>query len=216
MVRDIATFGAVLRQFRLAAALSQEELAARAGLSLRGLSDLERGVRRMPYLATVRQLADALGLSAEDRQDLIAAARVGPTSEPDATVTTAAALPRPPTSLIGREPDVAMLVALLRQPAMQLVTLTGPGGSGKTRLALEVATRLQDDFANRVYFVDLSPLREASHVLPAIAQVLGVREIPGEAIRDTLTRTLAGRHVLLVLDNCEQVIDVASDIAALL
>ena len=174
MGRDTATFGAVLRQFRLAAALSQEELAARAGVSLRGLSDLERGVRRTPYLVTVRQLADALDLSAEDRQALIAAARDGTTSGPEVAATAAAAVPRPPTPLIGREPEVATLVALLLSPAMQLVTVTGPGGSGKTRLALDVAIRLQDDFANGVSFVDLTPLREASDVLPAIAHVLGV------------------------------------------
>src|SRR5262249_56587544 len=98
--RDTTTFATLLRQFRLAATLSQEELAARAGLSLRGLSDLERGVRRAPYLVTVRQLADALGLSAEDRQALIAAGRSSITSEP-VTARAVAAMPRPPTSLIG-------------------------------------------------------------------------------------------------------------------
>jgi predicted ATPase/DNA-binding XRE family transcriptional regulator len=216
MGRDAVTFGEVLRQFRMASALSQEALAARAGLSLRGLSDLERGVRRTPYLATVRQLAEALGLSDEDRRVLLTAARAGTPSGSDIAPVSEAAVPRPPTSLIGRESDVAALIALLELPAVQLVTLTGPGGSGKTRLALEVAIRLRDDFAGRVSFVDLSPLRETSHVMPAIAQALGVREVPNEAIRDTLARVLAARRLLLVLDNCEQVIAVASDIAALL
>ena len=213
---NTATFAAVLRQFRLAAALSQEDLAERAGMSLRGLSDLERGVRRSPYLATVRQLADALGLSPSDRQDLLAAARAGPLSKPDVATGLQAALPRPPAPLIGREPDVATLFNLVQRPAVQLVTVTGPGGSGKTRLALEVATRLQDAFAGSVRFVDLSPIVDASHVLPAIAQALGVRELPGKPMQETLARALGGRRLLLVLDNCEQVLAAAGDVAALL
>src|SRR3954453_12155795 len=98
MVPDPSTFGAVLRRFRTAAALSQEALAERAGLSLRGVSDLERGIRRAPHLATIGMLADALALGPEDRQTLLAAARPVTQSE---TTPDSAPLPRPRTSLIG-------------------------------------------------------------------------------------------------------------------
>ena len=97
----------------------------------------------------------------------------------------------------------------------RLITLTGPGGSGKTRLALEIAAELLDDFPDGVFFVDLAPLRDPALVLPAVAAVLDMREQPTEALRDTLTADLAAKRMLLVLDNCEQVIDAAPDIAAL-
>ena len=150
MVDKPAAFGTVLRQLRTAAALSQEALAERAGLSLRGISDLERGVRRTPYLATVGLLADALDLSPEDRQALLAAARpVTQPETPSTPLTEDAPLPVPPTTLIGREEELADLTALLRKSATRLVTMTGPGGSGKTRLALEAGTQLQSAFADR-------------------------------------------------------------------
>src|SRR5215208_1254204 len=113
--RDLPGFGDLLRRHRTAAALSQEELAERAGVSVRALSDLERGVHRAPRLETVRMLADALGLEKQDRADLLVVAR--PETLPAATAparpTGAATLPRPPTRLIGRESEVAMLSGLL-------------------------------------------------------------------------------------------------------
>src|SRR5215208_6170660 len=104
-----ASFGALVREHRLAAGLTQELLAERAGLSLRGVSDLERGARRAPYPDTVRRLADALGLSAADRSVLVrASVRVGH-RPPPAPLPTArpAALPAPLTSFIGRERALA-------------------------------------------------------------------------------------------------------------
>ena len=183
MSQMTATFADLLRQLRTAAALSQEELAERAGLSLRGLSDLERGVRRTPHLSTVRLLADALALGPEDRQALLAAARPGAVSEttgaPPAPVVS---LPLPLTSLLGREQDLAELISLLGQCNLRLVTLTGAGGSGKTRLALEAAARLQGTFPDGVVFVDLTPLRDPQFVLATIAAALGVRERPGHPL----------------------------------
>src|SRR5215207_6835761 len=217
MSQMAATFADLLRQLRTSAALSQEELAVRAGLSLRGLSDLERGVRRTPHLSTVRLLADALALGPEDRQALLAAARPETISEttgvPPAPT---GSLPLPLTSLLGREQDLAELIALLEECTVRLVTLTGAGGSGKTRLALEVAARLQGAFAEGAGFVDLTPLRDAAFVLPTIADALGVRERPGQPLRETLSRFLAPKQLLLLLDNCEQVLGAAPEIAALL
>ena len=136
MSSAVTPFADLLRQLRTAAGLSQEELATRSGLSLRGISDLERGVRRAPHLTTVRVLGDALALGPEERQALLAAAR--PSRLPD-TLDTApgdyAPLPLPLTSLLGRERETTALVSLLQTGTYRLVTLTGAGGSGKTRLA---------------------------------------------------------------------------------
>src|SRR3954465_9824884 len=108
VARNRPLFGDLLRRHRTAAALSQEELAERAGVSVRALSDLERGVHRAPRLETVRMLADALGLREQDRADLLAEAR--PETQPTVTLrapsTMAATLPLPPTRLIGREVEL--------------------------------------------------------------------------------------------------------------
>jgi predicted ATPase/transcriptional regulator with XRE-family HTH domain len=217
MTDESAPFGAVLRRLRMAAVLSQEALADRAGLSLRGISDLERGVRRTPQLSTVRMLADALNLSAEERRVLLAVARPGRLLESDdGGSPRPAPLPTPLTSLVGREREVSALISLVTGVSQRLVTVTGPGGIGKTRLALEVGARTRGEFADGVAFVDLTPLRDAAHVVPTIATALGVRERLGQPLADTLASVLESRQILLLLDNCEQVLDAAPDIAALL
>src|SRR5215203_2947225 len=214
---DTTAFGAVLRQFRTAAALSQAELAERAGLSERGISDLERSVRRAPHLTTIRLLADALKLTPPDQQTLLAAARQASGSEmPAGALAWFAPLPALLTSLVGRERELAALATLVVRPDGRLITLTGPGGSGKTRLALEAGRTLLRDFGDGVVFVDLTPLTDAALVLPTIASTLGVREQMGYRLVETLINVLASKHLLLLLDNCEQVLDAAPEIAELL
>jgi predicted ATPase/class 3 adenylate cyclase len=122
----------------------------------------------------------------------------------------------PPTALIGREDELATVTRLVRDQGARLVTLTGPGGSGKTRLAVEVAADLLDAYPDGVFLVDLAALRDPQLVLPTVASVLNVREQPAQALRDTLATYLAPKSMLLLLDNCEQVIDTAADVAALL
>src|SRR5689334_10304106 len=133
-----STFGERLRRFREAAGLSQEALAERSGLSARGISDLERGLRRLPRLETVRLLADALPLDPDDRAAFLAAARTASLglAATNRLRSSPSALPIAPTTLIGRDEEIAGLRERMSQPTARLVTLLGPGGVGKTRLAL--------------------------------------------------------------------------------
>src|SRR5262245_38049112 len=125
-----ASFGDLLRRLRTAAALSQEDLAERAGLSRHGISDLERGARHAPRLETVRMLADALALSEPDRQALLIAARpaLSAPGSPVAPPASLGALPAPLTRLIGRQTELAALSAGLQDADVRLLTVTGPGG----------------------------------------------------------------------------------------
>ena len=167
-------FGALLRALREASGLSQEELAERAGLSSHAVSALERGTRTRPYPHTIRSLADALDATDADRAALIAAvpARRRTTSGPgDAAGSTRTKdLPEPATALLGRDAEVARVSELLRHH--RLVTLTGTGGVGKTRLSLAVAKAVSARFADGPCFVELAPLLDPQVVLPAIADAI--------------------------------------------
>ena len=120
------------------------------------------------------------------------------------------------TTLVGREAEIALISAMIERDGDRLVTLTGPGGSGKTRLALAVAAEALDTFPDGVWFVDLSPLTDPALVLPGIAGVLGVREAGGQPLLRTVEAFLATKRLLLVLDNFEQVLDAAPQLAELL
>jgi predicted ATPase len=109
----------------------------------------------------------------------------------------------PAGQFIGREREVEALSALLGHPGGRLLTLTGPGGVGKTRLALEVASSLRGTFPGGVAFVPLAAIRDASLVLPTVAQALGVRETPDRPAEGALAVALRGRRALIVLDNLE-------------
>ncbi|HET6380710.1 MAG TPA: AAA family ATPase [candidate division Zixibacteria bacterium] len=122
-------------------------------------------------------------------------------------------LPTQLTTFLGRELELAEAGALLRQA--RLLTLTGPGGTGKTRLALQLAANATDEFRDGVHFVQLGSLDEPSLVLPTIAQAMGLPDPHGRAL-EHLAEHLAGQRVLFVLDNFEQVLDAAPDLAALL
>jgi predicted ATPase/class 3 adenylate cyclase/DNA-binding CsgD family transcriptional regulator len=125
-------------------------------------------------------------------------------------------LPVQPTSLIGREKEVATLLNLLQREEVRLLTLTGPGGSGKTRLGLQVAAELSDLFPDGVFFVNLAPLSDPALVVPTIAQMLGVKEAAGQPLLDSVSASLQMKELLLLLDNFEQVVEAAVEVATLL
>lgn len=208
-------FGALLRRLRRAAGLSQEELAARSGLSANAIGLLERGLRQRPYPHTIVALAAALGLSETERAELLAAV---PAREPAQTpVAGRHRLPIPATRLVGRERELAELVALAGSSEARLITLTGVGGVGKTRLALEAAGRSAGLFRAGAALVRLAPLSETELLEGAVLHALGAvaaeaapeAETPGEA----LVRHLRDRELLLVLDNFEHLLDAAPEVA---
>jgi predicted ATPase/DNA-binding XRE family transcriptional regulator len=211
-----AAFAELLRRHRLAAGLTQEALAERAGLSARAISDLERGVKHAPRRDTLRMLAEALALPPREWAALAAAARPRPRTRGAARPDASGALPRPATPLVGRDAEAAEVASLLRCEEVRLVTLTGPGGVGKTRLALRVAEELAASFAGGAAFVDLAPIRDPSLVAATVAQALGIREGTEVTVERRLVGALRDRALLLVPDNFEHVVEAAPVVAALL
>jgi len=209
-VRDL--LGPVLKQLRTAAGLTQEELAERSGISARTVSDVERGLRTNVYLDTARRLAAALGLQEEasHRFEAIARGRAITSLQPESS-----ALPIPPTTLLGRADDLDAVIAALKNPGVRLLTLTGPGGIGKTRLALEVAVRELPSFPDGVFFVSLGEVSDPDLVAPAIAKAIGVVEI-GEGIPLLIERRLARGRALLLLDTFEHLLPAALLVSSLL
>jgi predicted ATPase/class 3 adenylate cyclase len=125
-------------------------------------------------------------------------------------------LPLQPTPFLGREQEVEQVVALVRRPDVRLLTLTGPGGTGKTRLGLQVGAEVLEDFADGVFFVPLAPLTDPELVPSAIAEALEVREEGGRPLRERLLDVLAGKQLLVVLDNVEHVVGAAPFVGELL
>ena len=221
--REASSFGARLRGLRQAVGITQEELANRAGLSPNAVSALERGQRRRPYPHTVRALAEALGLDEDKRAALLAAvsARGGPASSTAAEDTPAPsssvsfAILRPAASLVGRERELEEVAGLLGQGDTKLLTLTGIGGVGKTRLAMEVARQAAQSFPDGAAFVVLAPLGDPALVLATIVRTLDLKEGEGQTPGEALVNYLREKSLLLVLDNFEHLLEAAPEVASL-
>jgi predicted ATPase/DNA-binding XRE family transcriptional regulator len=199
-----------LRQYRRSAGLTQEELAERAGLSVRGLSDLERGARRQAYRDTIQRLAQALGLNATDVEALEVATGRDERLSRDGAPSALANLPTPLTSFVGRSRELVDTGKLLE--SVRLLTLTGAGGTGKTRLALELARTSRQTFGDGVAFVDLAPIADPALVPGVVGGALGVPEQVGRPMQQTLIDATRSRELLLILDNCEHLVDACAQI----
>jgi predicted ATPase/transcriptional regulator with XRE-family HTH domain len=239
---DIISLGAWIKRRRKALDLTQTELAARVSCSLELIQKIEADARR-PSREMAARLADRLELAADERAPFIQVARaelgVDRLASPAQSVTRGAFVPAlvqssaakapeqrsptpptnlltPPTALIGRAHECAQIGALLHTPNARLITLTGPGGIGKTRLSLQVAAELIDAFSDGVFFVDLAPIREPALVISAIAQTLGIKETGGQSLVSQLKQFLRDKRMLVLLDNFEHVLSAAASIAELL
>ncbi len=209
------SFGTRLKALRESAGFTQEELATIAGLSVHAISALERGERRRPHVETVRALSAALDLTAAARDAFLGSARA-PAQYAAADELTDASLPLALTNLVGRDADVETLRRWLADPAARLITLVGPGGVGKTRLALELARAIADEDTTRVVFVPLSALRDHAFLAAAIAEALGLPDVTAGELPRRARLACADRRTLLVLDNFEQLLDAASLVTDLL
>ncbi len=225
------SFGFWLQRRRRALDLTQAELAERVGCALGTIRKLETDERR-PSKHLAARLAEQLQVPPAELAVFLKAARaelgvdrlgspapftppplVAPLQQQDARHSN---LPVPPTPLVGRERETAALVTLLRRADVRLVTLSGPGGTGKTRLALQAAAALLDDFADGSFFVNLAPIGDPDLVATTIAHTLGVSEGAGRPVEESLGAFLRTRRLLLLLDNFEQVLDAAPVVARLL
>ena len=212
-------FGGLLRRLRDDAGLTQDELAGAAQVSQRAISDLERGINRTARKDTALLLAGALGLDGRARELFVAAARGrAPAGEvlaavhrrpPGAFAAVAARalpgnLPAQLGTFIGREKELSEVLALVA--SCRLITLTGAGGCGKTRLSLQLAGGLLDDSGDGIWLVELAAATDEDAVAAAVGRAVGIAARPGRAALDTLADALAPQDVLIVLDNCEHLI----------
>lgn len=227
-MNDDAPFGYWLKKAREALDLTQSDLAGRIGCSTITVRKIEAGERR-PSSQVAALLADCFCLVGIERTSFLRFARgerpaLLPVLPPHTAATApwrrsallAAPLPAPATPLVGREQEVLTIQELFRSGQTRLVTLTGPGGVGKTRLALKAASGLKETFRDGVSFVPLATITNPRFVVSSIGHALGVRESGHEPLLVGLKNVLRDKQVLLVLDNFEQIVPAGTVIAELL
>ena len=220
------TFGKWVKRRRKTLDLTQQELAQKVGCSLATIIKIEADERR-PSRQIAELLAQVLDLPPDQHNLFLKIARQEkgiphldalphlPSPIPPPPEQPKSNLPTPLTPLVGREYEAAMIVQQLLNPACRLLTLTGPGGVGKSRLALEAAHKSQDIYPHGVFFVPLAGTASPEFILPAIAEVVGFTFTGAENPQAQLFHFLGGKCLLLVLDNLEQLlngIEILSDL----
>ncbi|HEY0069075.1 MAG TPA: tetratricopeptide repeat protein [Chloroflexia bacterium] len=229
-------FGEWLKKRRKDLDLTQLDLADRVGCSPFAIQKLEAGTRR-PSRQIARLLAGELGVPEREQSAFIRFARgvpsgadeeeraeatlsAAPHDEPPATTQDTAPAPAnitlPMTRILGRQEEIGRIDGLLAKAGVRLLTITGPGGVGKTRLATEVALGQVGQFSDGVCFVPLAPVRDSGLVAATIAEALGIKDMGDQPLLDTLRQRLHDRQMLLVLDNFEQVMPAATLVIDLL
>jgi predicted ATPase/transcriptional regulator with XRE-family HTH domain len=222
-----STFGQWVKYQRQALNLTQANLAQKAACSKSMINKIESGLR-IPAKPLIDLLALHLKISPADYAHFVHLAQpqlmVSPNGLPDKAMAApdnvrpsfTQAIPAPFTPLIGRKREVESVCSMLQEPYIRLLTLTGPGGTGKTRLALQVAAELKDKYADGVYFISLASVRDTALVLSTIVQALGLKSFRDQSDDELLMAFLHEKAALLILDNFEQALPAAKEIANLL
>lgn len=214
------SFGQWLKQQRQLLDLTQAELAAKIGCSWETLRKIEANTLR-PSKQIAARLAQNLDIASDQIAAFISFARSLPGAQPPGAASTQQSpitrgpahpphsLVTPQTSFVGREQELALLHKLIRRADVQILTLTGPGGVGKTRLALRVAADQLGEFADGMFLVALASVQDPALVVPTIAQTLGVKETRNRSLHQALADFLQAKQLLLLLDNFEHVVAAA-------
>jgi predicted ATPase/DNA-binding XRE family transcriptional regulator len=210
------SFGEQLRVLRERAGLTQEELAERAGLSRDAISALERGRRNRPHPPTMAAIVDALGLSEAERETLRSASRPATPTAPVTPRSVIRRIPAQATRLIGRTLELDAICALVCDPKIRLVTLNGPAGVGKTRLAIEIGERTVGHFPGGTAFIPFSAIWDASLIMPTIASVLGGRIPDAWKSGDPQFQATIDQPFLIILDNLEHLAGAPAVVAELI
>jgi len=209
------SFGRLLQRRRVAAGLSQEDLAELAGVSTNAISTLERGLRRAPHSATLDLLIAALKLDDDARAELEEAAKLARVRRnPAQDKLLLSNLPPQLTSFVDRKREVAEIKELLQ--SYRLVTVVGSGGCGKTRCATEIGADLLGGFADGVWVAELVRISDPSLVSAVIARALKVQEAPNQPMSETLLAYLKRKRLFLIVDNCEHVIEEARHVVGMI
>jgi predicted ATPase/transcriptional regulator with XRE-family HTH domain len=220
---EFHSFGDWLKRKRKALDLTQAELANQVGCSAAAIRKLEAEERR-PSAQIAERLAEIFHIPQAERANFLRFARgefrtVPAEAREDfpwqlSSKSPRSNLPAPITSLVGREQEIAVIREYLLNPGMRLVSLVGPPGIGKTRLSIEVAHSVLPDFADGVFFVPLAPLENASLLAPSIAQALGYVETKRQTAIQQLMDGIGAKHMLIILDNCEHLIEDLASLAS--
>lgn len=224
-MNDTASFGYWVRRWRKALDLTQAQLAEQVACAVVTIKKIESDERR-PSKQMAERLAICLNVPEAQRTKFVQVAiREKPvytlylpvkpvTASKDSHI--ASKIPTPLTRLIGRRAEMSAIKDCVRRTDVRLVTLSGPGGVGKTRLAVQVAQELKSDFKDGVFFISLAPLGEPNLIAAAISQTIGLRQTPGKSLKESLNSHLADRVMLLVLDNFEHLLPAGLYISELL